>query len=221
VDWVFGYASLVALREPAAVDGEERAPVPGRLRGYRRGWGVAMDNWDPVNDPKHFIDPETGERPRIRVAYLDVVPDGGWGTDGPRRSPVGTGPGPTVNGLALPVDDAHLAELDEREVNYERIDVTSLFEPNGALEDAPPDPPDPASDPPAPGRVFTYVGTPAAHERCRRGTEQGNAYVSAEYVAAVRDAFALLAPDALPEFDRTTDPSPFPPRDLALIRGNE
>lgn len=192
MDWVFGYASLVALRQPVAVDGEERAPLPGRLRGYRRLWGAAMDNWDAVNDPKHFVDPDTGDRPRIRVAYLDIH----------ERE------GSTVNGLALPVDATRLAALDEREVNYERIELTGAFEP-GRLAEADPTTGDLDGD-----RVWTYVGTAAARERCRLGAEQGNACVAAEYAAAVRAAFASLAPGALAEFDRSTDPLPFPQRPI-------
>jgi FtsP/CotA-like multicopper oxidase with cupredoxin domain len=50
--YVFGYASLVALNEPAA--------ILGRLRGYRRRWGVAMNNWEGGDAVKHFVDRETG-----------------------------------------------------------------------------------------------------------------------------------------------------------------
>jgi len=52
--YVFGYASLVELNGPGA--------VRGRLRGYRRHWGVAMNNWEGGDAVKHFLDPETGER---------------------------------------------------------------------------------------------------------------------------------------------------------------
>lgn len=174
-DYVFGYASLVALEDAGA--------LPGRLRGYRRHWGVAMNNWEGGEGVKHFLDPDTGERPRIRVAYLDIYEQ----------------VGSAVNGLALPVDGDRLAELDAREVNYGRVDVTGAFEGDVA------------------GRVFTYVGLDAARERCRRGIEEANAFVSRDYAATVRRAFERLAPDALAEFDRTTDPLPFPERDLRVI----
>jgi cation transport regulator ChaC len=185
--YVFGYASLVGLREPFAVGGAERRPIAGRLRGHRRHWGAAMDNWDSANDHKHFVEPGTGERPHLRVAYLDVEADEGG----------------TVNGLAIPVDAARLAVLDAREVNYSRVDVSSAFEPA------------------IPQRVFTYVGTAAARERCRRGAADGNLFASRDYVAATRRAFELLAPDALAEFDRTTEPLPFPERDLKLVWPSE
>jgi hypothetical protein len=181
--YVFGYASLVGMREAFAVGGSEHEPVVGRLRGFRRNWGAAMDNWDAANDHKYFVDSGTGERPRLRVAYLDVEPS----------------EGDAVNGLAIPVDAARLLVLDTREVNYARVDVSNAFEPA------------------IPQRVFTYIGTDAARERCRRGAADGNVFVSRDYVVAVGRAFDLLAPDGLAEFDRTTEPLPFPEIDLKLI----
>jgi dephospho-CoA kinase len=171
-DYVFGYASLVALEDADA--------LPGRLRGFRRRWGVAMNNWEGGEGTKHWLDRETGERPHIRVAYLDIYEH----------------EGSAVNGLALPVDAERLAELDARELNYRRVDITAAFEGD-------------VTEP-----VFTYVGLEAAHERCRRGIEESNAFVSRSYLSEVRRAFERLGLDALAEFDRTTDPLPFPQRDL-------
>ena len=102
-DYVFGYASLVALEDADA--------LPGRLRGFRRHWGVAMNNWEGGEDAKHWLDRETGERPHIRVAYLDICER----------------PGSAVNGLALPVDATRLDALDAREINYARIEVSDAF----------------------------------------------------------------------------------------------
>lgn len=158
-----------------------------------------MDNWAAVNDPKHFIDRGTGERLRVRVAYLDIHES----------------EGASVNGLAIPVDEARLVALDAREVNYERIDISDAFEQVGADARASSGPQG-AAQPPR--RVFTYVGTEAGRERCRRGAAEGNVCVSADYLAAVRRAFADLRSDALVEFDRTTDPLLFPERDLELVR---
>jgi len=103
-----------------------------------------------------------------------------------------------VNGVALPVGPDHLAALDAREINYERIDVSAAFEG------------------PTSGRVFTYIGLDAARERCRRGIEEGNAFVSRDYVTVVRHGFERLGPAALAELERTTDPNPFPERDLRV-----
>ena len=181
IAYVFGYASLVSLEDASA--------VPGRLRGYRRCWGVAMNNWEGGEGAKHWLDRESGERPRIRVAYLDL------------REQEGS----SVNGLALPVDADRLAELDAREINYERLDVSSAFAPVDSKA------------PPKPLRVFTYVGLEAARERCRRGAAEGDVFVSRDYGASVRRAFERLGPGALAEFDRTTDPLPFPECDLRMV----
>lgn len=179
--YVFGYASLVALKDAEA--------VPGRLHGYRRFWGVAMNNWEGGEGVKHWLDRESGERPHVRVAYLDI-----YGR-----------PGSAVNGLALPVDEERLADLDAREINYRRVEVSGAFEPFGARAEA------------ATPRVFTYVGLDAARERCRQGVGEGDMFVSRDYAAGVHRAFERLTPDALAEFDRTTDPLPFPERDLRAV----
>jgi hypothetical protein len=183
VAYVFGYGSLVATRDGLTLEGRAWAPVLGCLRGYRRYWGAAMNNWEAGPKQKHFLDPDSGEQPRIRVAYLDIEEE----------------PGRTVNGLALPVDRRRLAEIDRREINYLRIDVSAAFEP--ALQRP----------------VFTYRATEEARERCRRHHPDAEIFVSSDYVAAVRRAFAELGEGALEEYERTTDPLDFPQRHLRLV----
>ncbi len=97
--YVFGFGSL------AAGDG-----VPCRLRDHRREWGVAMDNRRTIPGYKVYVDPETGERPPVYVAYLDIEPD----------------QGAHLNGVAFPAPD--LAYLDRRERSYHRRDVTDLVD---------------------------------------------------------------------------------------------
>jgi len=179
--YVFGYASLVALEGDA---------VLGRLHGYRRFWGAAMNNWEGGEEAKHFIDRETGERPRIRVAYLDIEP---------REQS-------TVNGVAIPADAERLRAFDAREINYERVEVSDAFEPIDA-----------AAAPAGSSPVFTYIGLDAARERCHQGAADGDICVSRDYVAGVRLAFERLGDDPLAEYERTTDPLPFPERDLQVV----
>jgi hypothetical protein len=113
VEYVFGYGSLVAMREPMRIGGRTYEAVPGRLRGFRRFWGVAMSNLDAAPAKKHYVDPSTRRPPAVRVAFLDVEPAAGE----------------TAHGLAVPVDPARLAELDAREVSYVRVEVSRCFEP--------------------------------------------------------------------------------------------
>jgi len=182
IDYVFGYGSLVELAEPLVAEGEALPALPGHLRGFRRTWGTAMSNWEATAEQKHFVEPASGLKPRVKVVYLDIE----------------VRAGSTVNGLAIPVDPARLAELDLREINYRRIDVSTAFEPA------------------VPQRVFAYVGTEAARERVRLETPGAPACVSRQYVSRVREAFAALGGDALAEFERTTEPPPFPERDLEV-----
>jgi hypothetical protein len=183
VAYVFGYGSLVAIRNELTLAGRAWAPVPGCLRDYRRYWGAAMNNWEATPSQKHFLDPDSGEQPRIRVAYLDIEPE----------------PGRTVNGLAVPVDRRRLSEIDQREMNYLRIDVSEAFEP--AL----------------PQPVFAYRATEEARERCRRHQPDAEVFVSSDYMAAVRRAFGELGEGALEEFERTTEPLDFPQRHLRVV----
>ena len=104
---MFGYGSLAA----------EQGGVPCRLREHRRGWGVAMDNRETIPGYKVYLDPETGERPHVHVAYLSITPH----------------PGEHVDGCAFPVTDEELAALDERERNYERRDVTAQCDLDGRV----------------------------------------------------------------------------------------
>jgi cation transport regulator ChaC len=182
--YVFGYGSLVAMRESLQTAGDLLAPVPGRLHGFRRLWGVAMDNWEAAPMQKHFVDPATRQPPRIRVAFLDVE----------------EGPEGVVNGLAVPVDAARLGAMDEREVNYSRVDVSSSFEPR------------------LPYRVYTYRGSEEARARCRVRDVDASVYVSRDYLVGVRRAFASLGPGSLAEFERTTAPLSFPLRSLELVQ---
>ena len=178
VAYVFGYGSLVELTQPLAVDGRLYPAVPGRLNGFRRRWGVASNNRVTTDAQKHFLDPESGLKPKVAVAYLDIE----------------EAAGEAVNGLAIPVDPNRLAELDLREGNYRRAEVSAAFEP--ALTHT----------------VFVYHGTEPARVRAAENGE--HVYVSRQYVERVRRAFTALGPGQLEEYERTTGPLPFPARDL-------
>jgi Gamma-glutamyl cyclotransferase, AIG2-like len=95
VPLVFGYGSLV----PASA-GARLASLPG----WRRTWGVAMDNTEDIPGYKHFEDPETGERPAVWVVFVDI-------------EPVAEG---EVTGAVAEIPDADLPALDARERNYRR-----------------------------------------------------------------------------------------------------
>jgi len=108
VTWLFTYGSLLPAGSPVLPPGAR----PCDLRGWRRSWGVAMDNRVDLPGYKHFVTPG-GERPELMVAFLSIDPQ----------------PGATVNGVALPLAEDELPGLDERERNYARVDVTEAIDP--------------------------------------------------------------------------------------------
>ena len=104
---MFGYGSLPA----------QEGGVPCRLREHRLGWEVAMDNREVIPGYKIYLDPATGERPAVEVAYLSITPE----------------VGASVEGVVFPVTDEELAALDRRERNYERRDVSELVDIEGRV----------------------------------------------------------------------------------------
>lgn len=96
---MFGYGSLA----------DDFQGATARLSGHRLTWGVAMDNTEDVPGYKHY-ETVDGERPDVRVCFLDIEPD----------------PGASVNGVLVAVEDPE--QFDRRERNYVRLDVTDLID---------------------------------------------------------------------------------------------
>jgi cation transport regulator ChaC len=163
--YIFGYGSLVDHV------GERGARV-AHLAGYRRVWNVAMDNSIDLPGYRYFLYSVTGERLRVFVTFLNVEPL----ADG------------SVNGLLVPVDAGKLQELDQREQNYARLEVTGAITPQ-----APPG-----------TRVYVYVGTPEARARFETGLREGRAIVSQAYYNAVADGFAQMGAEELERFRQST-----------------
>ena len=76
-----------------------------------------MDNTRDLPGYKYYVDAETGERPAIYVAYVDLAPD----------------PDATVTGVVFPVDAPALEALDQRERNYKRAEVAVEPSPEGRV----------------------------------------------------------------------------------------
>ncbi len=123
-----------------------------------------MDNRRDLRGYKYYTD-AGGRRPAVFVAYLDLVP-------------APDDPASVVNGLCLPVDDFILEQLDRRERNYERTDVSDRVAAGGA-------------------RVWAYLGMAAARERLAEGRRTGAAVIDAGYVRTVEAGFAALGEDEL------------------------
>lgn len=156
VEFVFGYASLVT--GPGPLPTREPGPLGyvTDLADRLRSWGVAMDNSRDLPGYKYFRLPD-GSRPAVFVAFLDIA----------------AVPGASANGVCTPVDEAVLRVLDDRERNYERVEVTDHL----AV---------------ALGRTWAYVGSTEGRARLRAGRARGEAVVSAAYRDGVDSAFRRL-----------------------------
>jgi len=137
-----------------------------------------MDNTVDIPGYKSYRSRLDGTRPAVFVAFLDIVADASA----------------TTGGALIAVDDGALRMLDERERNYERIDVTT------AVEGAPP------------GTVWAYRGSAAGRARLARGVRQGSAVVDVAYVQAVRAGLAALGCD-----DDGLDPASLPLMSLERV----
>jgi cation transport regulator ChaC len=175
--FVFGYGSLAAPAGRPLTRERTAHGFVADLAGVRRTWGVAMDNRRSLPGYKYYTD-AAGRRPEVFVAYLDLVaaPDD---------------PAAAVNGLCLPVDDVVLEQLDRRERNYERVNISDHLALAGL-------------------RVWAYLGSAAARERLVAGRRAGTAVIDAAYRRAVQAGFAALGAREHAACRRSLEPDGMP-----------
>lgn len=173
--WVFGYGSLVA---PASVERTIGRPV-GRHEGFHAAWLSGFGrrwNYGSLRQRADWHGPFGPVEAGI-VVSLGLVAVGG---------------GQRCNGAVVRVSSGELALLDERESDYERIDVTDRVEvPAG----------------PVGGRIATYVPRPSAIERYESARDARRAAIRAGYVDLVLSAFEALGADHGDQYRRST-PAP-------------
>jgi gamma-glutamylcyclotransferase (GGCT)/AIG2-like uncharacterized protein YtfP len=170
---VFGYGSLLGGRG-----------VRARLHGHRRVWGVAMDNTVDLPRYKRYLATD-GSRPAVCVAFLDVVADAAA----------------AVDGLCVPVGVEALAGLDERERNYDRVDMTAQVTAGEAL-----------------GRVWVYRGRADSRLRFAAARREGRCVVARDYLSAVEAGVrAALGDAAWAHLVAATPLDGLPVRDLRRV----
>jgi hypothetical protein len=174
-DHIFGYGSLASdLLADVGVT---------RLRGYRRVFGVAADNSEEIAGYKRYRLSDDSFYPNVYVAFLDIVED----SDS------------AINGVLAVIDPGALADLDRRERNYDRIDVTA------------------AIDHPPAGRVWAYVGSPDGRDRLQAGIAAGTAVVQRRYIDHVHAGFRRLGNAEYDYFVATTELDSLPLADLERV----
>jgi cation transport regulator ChaC len=179
---VFGYGSLVDGASAATTLGRVVEEIwPATLPGWRRRFSQAREN---RRCEKTFARVEDGS-----------VPQWILGLNLERSSVISEAP----NGGLIAIEAAELAQLDRRELRYDRIDVTDqIISATGA---------------PRFERVVTYVAKPAhlAPE------PPPDAVILRSYAAAAETGFEALGEGQVDEYRRNTLPYPAPLIDGVLI----
>ncbi len=179
--WIFGYGSLVSPASMATTIGRvvgAHDVAVAHLDGYGRRWNYGSMHLR--GDWQH--DGVTVTQGLVVSLGLVVAGD------------------ETCNGVVVRVTADELAQLDWRERDYERTDVTDLIRRDDDL--------------PA-GRVMTYVPRPSATERYEAARDRGQAGVRRSYSQLVRAAFGELGGDHLDRYQATPSPD-VPIVDMAL-----
>lgn len=187
--FIFGYGSLVDRQDLAEYLGQENPEYNFvEIKGLKRDWRVAMDNLKDLPNYKYYVDAQ-GLRVDKYVAFLNVA----FAQES------------KVNGVLFSVDPAKLPDLDARERNYERIDISHL------CQDV------------CRGRVWTYMAKQESQERFRKGYTQAKVVIQQAYLDFVLGAFQSVGYHFLFDFIKSTDFHDLPIMDLKreeVVGGN-
>lgn len=114
--YVFGFGSLVDPASFSRTIGRddwliEDFPL-ATLKGFKRVWGVAMDNRVSLPGYKRYARADTpAHAPEVYVCFLDIAPD----------------PSKQIIGACVAVSPEEFARLEARERNYKAVDVTAAM----------------------------------------------------------------------------------------------
>ena len=189
-NFVFGYGSLVNLENLQKYLG--RKLIPGSdfiicgLTNFHRCWNIAMDNRVDLPNYKYYIEGKTGKRPDIFVTFLNIRPH----------------PNKTIIGVLFRVSEQELENLDQRERNYQRIDITHQI--NTAIQ----------------GKAWVYIGLEQAHKRYQEGLKENRAMICQDYFKSVNNAYLSLGSYAFSNYVGTTDKLEVPTVDLERCQVN-
>ena len=175
---IFGYGSLVNVEHLQHYLGRKLVPeqdfVFCQLNPYCRCWTAAMDN--TINAPgyKYYVEKHTGHRPEGVVTFLNIRPCKDQ----------------SITGIVFDVSDEELTRLDQRELNYRKVDVTAMVE--GSFNE----------------NVYAYIGLNESERRYHEGRKRQKAMISQDYWDLVYSAYKSLGNDALSRYvDSTEAPS--------------
>jgi cation transport regulator ChaC len=170
--WVFGYGSLVSPASMARTIGRTVGPADvtiAHLHNYGRRW-----NYGVLHRSGTWLDGDKSVTEGLIVALG-----------------LAAGEGESCNGVAIRVTADELAQLDWRERDYDRTDVTDQI----SVEQSE-----------SVSRVVTYVPSPDAVTRYEQARDAGRAAIEMRYWDLVHSAFDELGPSHRALFDTTPAP---------------
>lgn len=183
--YVFGYGSLVKGEEQIEkYVGQKTMITYCHLFGYKRVWNVAMDNRIVVEGYKYYND-DSGNRYGGYVTFLNIQE---------------SNPEDKLLGILFEVSEEKLPELDARERNYDRIDVSNLLDVN------------------VEGKVWVYIGKKDAINRFDKGVAEGIIAINENYHNLVEDAYRKVGEEALKNYHKTTEEPKIEKRQLYIVR---
>ena len=189
-NFVFGYGSLVNVQNLEQYLQRELQPdldyVICSLENWQRCWNVAMDNSIDLPDYKYYRDRQTKERLKVFVTFLNVRPC----LD------------KIVRGILFCVSDAELKNLDLRERNYQRIEITQQLDIKIEIS----------------GNAWTYIGLSEAEQRYQTGLLQDKAVIARTYFDSVQNAYISLGNKEYANYLDTTDKLEVSIIDLEMCR---
>ncbi|GAA3336246.1 hypothetical protein GCM10020358_07650 [Amorphoplanes nipponensis] len=162
---IFAYGSLVHPETAKALCSSSVDQEPNifraELHDYRRAWSVATDNMVHEQEVAYF-DPRTGDRPELQVLFLNAE----------------SHTGASIDGVILPIGLERIRELDERERNYLRVDVTGMVDVARVARECQVD------------KIWLYVGRRRATLAASTGISAGTAVIWRDYLDRVTTAFS-------------------------------
>ena len=185
---VFGYGSLMNLDKLQQYLGRNLTfgldfKICG-LRNFHRCWNIAMDNRLNLPNYKYYIERGTGNRPESFITFLNICPN----------------QGKTIMGILFRVCHEELNKLDQRERNYQRIDVTKKIEEKVA------------------GKVWVYIGLEEAEQRYEQALKQNNGMIAQEYIESIYSGYKLWGQETWFNYVATTDKPRMPILNLKSCR---
>ena len=189
-NFIFGYGSLVNVKNLEQYLKRELKPNSDyticNLKNFQRCWNVAMDNQIDLPKYKYYRNRNTKERLDSFVTFLNIRRD----------------PNQTISGILFRISDTELENLDLRERNYNRIEITDQL----SIK--------------VQGNAWTYIGLQEAEQRYQKGLSKGNAMISRSYFNSVHNAYFLLGSEEYANYIATTDKPTVPIVNLEVCKVN-